>query len=73
MVMCSNDMKSFYDCILHPVASLCLQRMGVAEAGVVCAFRSIQLLEHHIPTAYGDLTSSFGGEQVLKQESKVKY
>ncbi len=63
--MCSNDMKSCYNRILHPITSLCLQWMGVQELVVSCAFTSLQLLRHHVRTAYGDSPNFFGGEECL--------
>jgi hypothetical protein len=41
-VLCSNDMKSCYDRIVHAVASLCLQRQGISESEVVCMFSTLQ-------------------------------
>ncbi len=52
--MHSNDMKLCSNYILYPVASLCLQQMGVPESTLVFAFTSLQLLQHHMSTAYGD-------------------
>jgi hypothetical protein len=61
-VLCSNDMKSSYDCIVHGVASLCLQRQGISELEVVCMFSTLQNLEHTIQTAYGDSEDTYGGD-----------
>jgi hypothetical protein len=59
--MCSNDAKSCYDRIVHSVASLAMQRLGVAEAPIVCMFTTIQNLEHKIRTVFGDSTIGFTG------------
>ncbi len=68
VIMCSSNMKSCYNHILQPVASLCLHCMGVLEAAVVCTFTSIQLLQHHVCTAYGNSNEYFGREDALMQE-----
>jgi hypothetical protein len=61
-ILCSNDIKSCYGRIVHPVASLCLQQQGIAESEVVCMFsRTLQNLEHFICTVYGDSEESYGG------------
>jgi hypothetical protein len=56
--LCSNDLKS----IVHSFASLCLQRQGLQESEVARMFSTLQDLEHHIRTAYGDSTTTFGGD-----------
>jgi hypothetical protein len=61
-VLCSNDMKSCYDRIVHAVASLCLQRQGISESEVVCMFSTLQNLEHTIQTAYGNSEETYGGD-----------
>ncbi len=61
-ILCSNDMKSCYDRIVHAVASLCLQRQGISESEVVCMFSTLQNLEHTIRTAYGDSEETYGGD-----------
>jgi hypothetical protein len=61
-ILCSNDMKSCYDPIVHAVASLCLQQQGIAESEVVCMFSTLQNLEHTIRTAYGDSEETYGGD-----------
>ncbi len=62
-ILCSNDMKSCYDRIVHPVATLCMRRLGVPEAPIVSMFSAIQNMEHHVRTAYGDSTQWFGGSE----------
>jgi hypothetical protein len=58
--LCSKDLKSCYDRIVHSIASLCLQRQGLQESEVVCMFSTLQNLEHQIRTAYGDSSNSYG-------------
>jgi hypothetical protein len=52
--MCSNDAKSCYDCIVHSVARLAVQRVGAPVEPIVCMFTTIQNLQHRIRTVYGD-------------------
>ena len=60
--LCANDAKSCYDRIVHSVASLAMQRMGVDRAPIVCMFTTIQKLEHYIRTIYGDSEYNFSGK-----------
>ena len=55
--LCSNDAKSCYDRIIHSVASMALQRLGMPEQPVTCMLVSIQDFEHHVRTAFGDSKS----------------
>jgi hypothetical protein len=52
--ICSNDAKSCYDRIIHSIASLAFQRLGVPFPPVHCMLKSIQNMKHHIRTAFGD-------------------
>ena len=58
---CSHDAKSCYDRIVHSIANICMQRCGAPEVPIVCMFTTIQNLEHHVRTIYGDSTVSQGG------------
>ena len=60
--VCSNDAKSCYDRIVHSVASLAMQRMGMEQAPIVCMFTTIQNLDHYIRTVYGNSELSFSGK-----------
>jgi hypothetical protein len=60
-VMCSNDAKSCYDRIVHSVASIAMQRLGVPKEPIMCRFTTIQNLEHRIQTIYGNLRIKFSG------------
>lgn len=55
-IMCSNDAKSCYDRVIHSIASLAYKRIGIPDPPVHCMFRTIQNMQHHIRTAYGDST-----------------
>jgi Reverse transcriptase (RNA-dependent DNA polymerase) len=63
-VLCSNDAKGCYDRIVHSVASLCMQRLGMPIQPIVSMFTTLQQMRHHIRTAYGDSESYFRANQV---------
>ena len=52
-ILCSNDAKSCYDRILHPMASLAYRRAGVPLAPVKAMLECIQEMKHHVRTSYG--------------------
>jgi hypothetical protein len=52
--LCSNDAKACYDRIVHNCASLCLQRIGTREQPIVSMFETLQKLEHHVRTVFGE-------------------
>jgi hypothetical protein len=58
--LCSNDAKSCYDRILHSIASLCLQCLGLLEGAIVCMFSTLQNLEHTVRMVYRDSNQSYG-------------
>ena len=60
--ICSCDLKSCYDRIVHSFATLTMMRAGAAESACVSMFSTIQKLKHHVRTAFGDSEDSFGGE-----------
>jgi hypothetical protein len=60
--MCSNDAKSCYNRIVHSVAKLALLHCGAPEPTVDLMFDAIRRLRHHIRTAFGDSTVSYGGD-----------
>jgi hypothetical protein len=57
--LCSNDAKGCYDRIVHNVASLCMQRVRVPREPIISMFGTIQELQHHVCTAFGDLEKFF--------------
>ena len=59
--LCSNDAKSCYDRIVHAIASLCMQRVGLPKEPIICMFTTIQNLNHYIRTVFGDSEISFSG------------
>jgi hypothetical protein len=68
-ILCSNDMKSCYDRIVHAVASLRLQRQGISESEVAFMFSTLQNLEHTIRTAYDNSEEPYGGDR-CKESTK---
>ena len=51
--VCSNDAKSCYDRIVHSIASLSMQRVGVPIPPIVCMFVTLQNLRHYVRSVYG--------------------
>jgi hypothetical protein len=58
----SNDAKAYYDRIVHSVASICLQANGIPDEPLICMLTTIQNMNHHIHTIFGDSELSFGGK-----------
>ena len=52
-LLCSNDAKSCYDRILHSVASLAYQRIGIPSQPVESMLKCIQDMNHRIRTSFG--------------------
>ena len=59
--ICSCDLKSCYDRVVHTAASLALQRVGVPLEQIRCMFGTIQTLIHKVRTAYGLSENGYGG------------
>jgi hypothetical protein len=57
--LCCNDAKACYDQIVHNCASLCTQRVGINPNPITSMFQSIQSLEHHVRTVFGQSKASF--------------
>ena len=66
-ILCSNDAKSCYDCILHAIASLALQRLGMPIQPINCMLVTIQEFKHHIRTAHGT------SESALENDSNISF
>ena len=60
--ICSCDLQSCYDRIVHSFASIAMQRAGAPAAAIESMFRTIQQLKHTVRTCHGDSDRSFGGE-----------
>jgi hypothetical protein len=61
--LCSNDAKSCYDRIVHSIAALSMQRMGVPLAPLACMFLTLQNASHAISTAFGVSKESSGRDR----------
>ena len=53
-IVCSNDAKSCFDCIVHSIFSICMRRLGAHANPVKSCVRTLQSLHHHMRTAFGD-------------------
>ena len=62
--LCSNDAKSCYDRIVHTVASLCMQRLGVSGETCSTIFDTLQGLKHHVRTAFGERFNGYGATEI---------
>ena len=62
--ICSCDLKSCYDRIIHSFASIAMQRADAPAAAIESMFSNIQQLKHTVRTCHGDSTRSFGGEDM---------
>jgi hypothetical protein len=57
--LCANDAKACYDRIVHNCASLCLQCIGTRQQPIISMFDTIQKLQHHVRTIYGESRMHF--------------
>ena len=58
--LCSNDAKACYDRIVHSIASLAMQRVGMPIEPILCMLQSLQNMTHHVRTAHGLSSSTYG-------------
>lgn len=65
--LCSNDATSCYDRIVHVVASLCMQRMGVHSTTCKVMFNTLQELQHYVSTAFGTSETPYSGVHIPLQ------
>ena len=66
MILYSNDAKLCYDRIVHSIASIVMQRIGMPKLPVIAMFRMIQQAEYFILTIFGDSTLSINGRNLSK-------
>jgi hypothetical protein len=59
MALCSNDVNSCCDRILHAIATICMRRLGVPEKFCLMMFGTLTKVKHYIRTTYGDLTTLY--------------
>jgi hypothetical protein len=62
--ICVNDMKGCYDRIVHSVASVCMQRLGMDINALRSMFYTLQQLDHCVRTAHGVSDLSFNASEV---------
>ena len=62
--LCSNDAKSCYDRIVHSVASLAMQRVGMPLEPIVCMLTTLQQMKHFIRTSHGISSLSYGNKLI---------
>jgi len=55
-IICSSNTKSCYDRIVHWIAIQSMYRCGTPKPALVCMFTTIQNLQHHVWTLYGNST-----------------
>ena len=58
--LCSNDAKSCYDRIVHSIASLAMQRVGMPLAPITCMLQTLQDMKHYVKTAHGISNLHYG-------------
>ena len=60
--ICSCDLKSCYDRIVHSFASIAMQRAGAPAAAIESMFITIQRLKHTVRRCHGDSDKIFSRE-----------
>ena len=63
MAVCSEDARSCYDRIVHVAAFLALRKLGISKSMIVSMLVTIQHMEHHIRTSFGDSVQHYGGDK----------
>jgi len=61
-VLISNDAKGCFDRIAHVVATLAMRRLGGRKTAIHSMLACIQEMDHHVRTAFGDSTDSYGND-----------
>jgi len=61
IVVCSSDLLSCYDQIVHSAASLAMQRFGIPQSWMKSMFSTIQLCRHKVRTGLGTSELTYGG------------
>ena len=61
--MCSSDLKSCYDRIVHSAASLAMQKMGISRNQARSMFLTIQQCNHKVRTSFGDSEKTYGNQE----------
>ena len=64
MTLCSNDATSCYDRIIHSIARIFMQKLGMSIQPITYIIVTIQEMEHYIRMGFGDLDVSMPGLDV---------
>eukprot|EP00957_Ditylum_brightwellii_P200605 15292933-Ditylum_brightwellii.AAC.1 len=56
------DLVSNYNLVVHNIASLALQRIGMPKAPICCTFTTLQDVVHSVHMTYGDSLEAYGGD-----------
>jgi hypothetical protein len=59
MTLCSNDVKSCFDRILHAIATICMGRVGVSKQTCLMMFGTLAKAQHYIRTNNGDSEQAY--------------
>ena len=57
-----SDLTGCYDRIVHTAAALALIRLGIKKEKIHVMFDTIQRMSHRVRTAFGDSTTTYGGD-----------
>jgi exonuclease III len=68
----SNDAKGCFDRVVHSVAYMCLRRFGAPAAAIVSMLRTIQGMTHHVRTAFGDSTTTYGSRSTIPNQGLLQ-
>jgi len=61
LVVCSNDAKGCYDCVVFLVVALCLCCLGAPKMAVQSMVSTIQGMQHHVCSTYANRFNLKGG------------
>ena len=59
----ASDLMDNYDSMSHNGGSLAMRALGVAISAIKCLTASIQDMQHHVRTAYGDSDTYYEGSR----------
>lgn len=66
-IICGNDASSCYDRIVHVVASICMQRLGVTPEVCKVMFGTLRELRHYVSTVFGQSSTAYGALRIPLQ------
>lgn len=59
----SNDLRSCFDRIPHPVGSLACRRLCINPQAITTIFTTLQKMKHFVRTGYGDSETYYTGDE----------